>query len=69
MFNVSCDVWTCVTLLASTFQLPTGLDLRRSSSRGSPQKHVWRARIVLLTANGMGTVTIMAVTGKSKTCV
>jgi transposase len=33
------------------------------------QKHVWRARIVLLTADGMGTNAIMAATGKSKTCV
>ncbi len=35
----------------------------------SPQKHVWRARIVLLTADGVGTNRIMATTGKSKTCV
>ena len=33
------------------------------------QKHVWRARIVLLTADGLGTNAIMAATGKSKTCV
>ena len=39
------------------------------ATRGSPQKHVWRARIVLLTDDGMGTVAIMAATGKSKTCV
>src|SRR6188768_775855 len=35
----------------------------------SPQKHVWRARIVLLSADGLGTSSIMAATGKSKTCV
>ena len=35
----------------------------------TPQKHVWRARIVLLTADGVGTNGIMAATGKSKTCV
>ena len=35
----------------------------------TPQKHVWRARIVLLTADGVGTYGIMATTGKSKTCV
>jgi hypothetical protein len=34
---------------------------------GSPQKHVWRARIILLTAEG--TVGIMPAKGKSKTCV
>ena len=39
------------------------------AARGSPQKHVWRARIVLLSADGLGTVAIMATTGKSKTCV
>lgn len=37
--------------------------------RTSPQKHVWRARIVLLSADGLGTNAIMAATGKSKTCV
>lgn len=35
----------------------------------SPQKHVWRARIVLLSGDGVGTTVIMAETGKSKTCV
>jgi transposase len=39
------------------------------ASRGSPQKHVWRARIILLTDQGLGTLAIMATTGKSKTCV
>ena len=39
------------------------------AARGSPQNHVWRARIVLLTADGLGTVAIMAATGKSKTYV
>jgi len=35
----------------------------------SLQKHVWRARIVLLSGDGLGTSAIMAETGKSKTCV
>jgi len=35
----------------------------------SPQKHVWRARIVLLSDQGLGTAAIMRETGKSKTCV
>lgn len=39
------------------------------AARGSPQKHVWRARIILLTQQGLGTLAIMAATGKSKTCV
>lgn len=37
--------------------------------RNSPQKHVWRANIILLSDQGVGTVAIMAATGKSKTCV
>src|SRR5947208_13280318 len=39
------------------------------AARNSPQKHVWRARIVLLTADGLGTNEIMRRTGKSKTCL
>jgi transposase len=39
------------------------------ADRNRPQKHVWRARIVLLTADGLGTNAVMAATGKSKTCV
>ena len=37
--------------------------------RNSPQKHVWRARIVLATADGLGTATIMRTAGVSKTAV
>ena len=37
--------------------------------RNSPQKHVWRAEIVLWTADGLGTNAIMRRTGKSKPCV
>lgn len=39
------------------------------SARGSAQKHVWHARIILLTDQGLGTVGIMAATRKFKTCV
>jgi hypothetical protein len=39
------------------------------ANRNSPQKHFWRARIVLLTADGLGTATIMRQTGKSKSVV
>jgi transposase len=39
------------------------------ADRNSPQKHVWRAQIVLLTAGGHGTAAIMRRTGKSKTAV
>ncbi len=37
--------------------------------RNAPQKHVWRAQIVLLTVEGLGTSAIMRETAKSKTCV
>jgi hypothetical protein len=37
--------------------------------RNKPQKHVWRAHIILLSTAGAGTVDIMRRTGKSKTCV
>jgi transposase len=37
--------------------------------RNSPQKHVWRARIVVLTADGEGTTGIMRALDKGKTVV
>ena len=40
-----------------------------TADRNRPQKHVWRARIVLLSADGLRTGAIIAATGKSKTCV
>src|SRR5436305_2860782 len=39
------------------------------ADRNSPQKHVWRAGIVLATADGLGTGEIVRRTGKSKPCV
>jgi transposase len=39
------------------------------TDRNSPSKAVWRARIVLATADGLGTSAIMKRTGKSKPCV
>src|ERR1700752_4030338 len=39
------------------------------ADRNSPQKHVWRARIVLMAGDGIGTTTIMRQTGKSKVTV
>src|SRR5262245_44215138 len=38
-------------------------------ARNAPQKHVWRARIILLSADGLGTVEIMRQTRTSKTFV
>jgi len=40
-----------------------------AADRNSPQKHVWRARIVLMSADGFGTNAIMAATGTAKTTV
>src|SRR5918998_6784956 len=40
-----------------------------TSNRNTAQKHVWRAAIVLLSADGVGTAEIMRRTGTSKTCV
>ncbi len=37
------------------------------ADRNAAQKHVWRAHIVLLTADGCGTAEIMRCTGTSKT--
>lgn len=37
--------------------------------RNAPQKHVWCCRIVVLSADGLGTNEIMRLTDKSKTCV
>ena len=55
-----------------TFSI-TAADLDRLrvlvSDRNAAQKHVWRARIVLLSAERLGTNAIMRETGKSKTCV
>ena len=39
------------------------------ANRNSPQKHVWRAKIVLLTADAHGTADIMRATGKAKTVI
>src|SRR5512147_1842736 len=39
------------------------------ADRNSAQKHVWRARIILATAEGCGTMEIMRRAGVSKPCV
>jgi transposase len=39
------------------------------ADRGSPQKHVWRAEIILATADGCGTAEIMRRSGKAKPVV
>src|SRR6202790_1041898 len=39
------------------------------ANRNSPQKHVWRARIILLTADGFGTAEIERRAGRDKNSV
>ena len=39
------------------------------ANRNSPQKYVWRAKIVLLTADAHGTAEIVRATGKAKTVI
>ena len=39
------------------------------ADRSAPQKHVWRANIILATAKGFGTSEIMRRSGKSKPAV
>jgi hypothetical protein len=39
------------------------------ADRNSPQKHVWRAKIILATAAGCGTTEIMRRAEVSKPCV
>jgi hypothetical protein len=40
-----------------------------AANRNSAQKHVWRCRIVLLTADRLGTAAIMRRAGRSKSVV
>jgi Winged helix-turn helix len=55
----------------SLFFTPADIDRIRDlvKNRNTPQKHVSRAQIVLLSAEGLGTNAIMRETAKSKTCV
>jgi len=39
------------------------------ADRSTPQKHVWRANVILATADGCGTAEIMRRSGKSKSVV
>lgn len=44
-------------------------DPTSSMTATAPKMHVWRARIVLATADGLGTAAIMRAAGVSKTAV
>jgi hypothetical protein len=55
---------------AGTLVEVTPKDLRQLEAiigdRNAPQKHVWRAKIILATAHGCGTAEIMRRSGKTK---
>ena len=56
---------TSIKLAAADRRRPDAI----AADRDAPQKHLWRARIVLLSADGAGTNAIMAATGTAKTTV
>ena len=75
------DVLGAVSCASTTIALPLGMrgeveittldrsDCKLSSRTRRARKHVWRARIILKSDEGLGNSSIMAETGKSKTCV
>src|ERR1700755_392637 len=63
-------VWSMRTGISITLKPADRRRLKAlARDRNSPHKHVWRAEIVLLSADGVGTNEIMRRTGKSKPCV
>ena len=65
----TCKSTPCALEIVSVSPSDAGRLWSVVQDRNAPQKHVWRAEIVLLTADGVGTNAIMRRTGKSKTCV
>ena len=64
------EVWRMRTGVSITLKPADRRRLKAlARDRNTPHKHVWRAEIVLLSADGVGTNEIMRRTGKSKTCV
>src|SRR5215213_2462003 len=62
--------WGMRTGISVTLAPPDRLHLEAlTSNRNTAQKHAWRAAIVLLSADGVGTTEIMRRAGTSKTCV
>ena len=59
---------TGITVDVSPEPTASGL-LAIAADRNSPQKHAWRAQIVLLTGEGCGTAEIMRQAGVAKTAV
>ena len=68
--SVAAQVWRMRTGISITITRSVRSRLEAvARDRNASQKHVWRAAIVLLSADGVGTNEIMRRTGKSKTCV
>ena len=67
---IACDFGACAPGISITVTPSDRLRLEALVwDRNAPQKQVWRAAIVLLSADGVGTNEIKRRTGKSKTCV
>jgi hypothetical protein len=67
---IECDFGACAPVFPSLFTPSDRLRLDALvRDRNAAQKQVWRAEIVLLSADGIGTIEIKRRTGKSKTCV
>ncbi len=63
-------VWCMRTGITITLKPADSRRLKAlAGDRNAPHKPVWRAEIVLFSADGVGTNGIMRRTGKSKTCV
>src|SRR5208337_4528438 len=73
MIPKSCEAVQALDMRAGIVVNVTRADRLRLEAivldRGAPQKHVWRANIILATADGCGTAEIMRRSGKSKPVV
>ena len=70
MVRFACESGACAPAFPSTITRSVRSRLEAViKDRNASQKHAWRAAIILLSANGVGTNDIMRRTGKSKTCV
>src|SRR5512147_161829 len=70
MARVLCESGVCARTSASKSAPPDRVRLEAVvADRNSPQKHVWRAKIILATADCLGTTEIMRRSGKSKPSV
>jgi len=67
---IACDFGACAPVFPSLLHPPIVCVWKRLFGIAmAPQKKVWRAEIVLLSADGVGTNEIKRRTGKSEACV